>query len=324
MIGIYKITNLINGKSYIGQSVDIYKRWKREKEDSNNINSCSYEYPLMRAFRKYGFDNFYFEIIEECKIEELNEKEMYWINFYDTFFNGYNQTLGGDTTSRQPKEKIIGIISDLKNTDMVHKDIALKWDISMEMVQGINTGRYWKHNADYPLQKRKTAKNYYCKKCGKEITKGATLCKKCYSELKSYNMLNGIEQINKAKNTNIPDKEMLFKQLCDNNGNFTAIAKLYGVSDTTIRKWCTKYDIPNHSSDYRTRKVKEKIRSFKINVIQLDKNTEEEINRFESIIEATKNLGLNNDCGSHISAVCNGKRKTAYGYKWKYLNDNYE
>ena len=318
MIGIYKITNLINGKPYVGQSVDIHKRWKREKEDSKNVKSNSYNYPLMRAFRKYGIDNFSFEVIEECNIEELNEKEIYWIDFYDSFFHGYNQTPGGDSTSREPKEKIIGIINDLKNTDMIHKDIAAKWDISIEMVQGINTGRYWKHNADYPLQKRKQAKIYYCQECGKEISRGASLCQKCYRALKSYNMSNGIEKINNNGSFNVPDKEILLNQLYDNNGNFTEVARLHDVSDNTIRKWCIIYDIPHNSSDYKIKKVKEKVREFKIGVIQLDKTTEEEINRFDSLVAATNSIGVDSNATSHISDVCRGKRKTAYGYKWKF------
>lgn len=315
MIGIYKITNLINWHSYIGQSVDIDRRWKQEKEDSVNVNSHSYDYPLMRAFRKYGIDNFCFEVIEECKIEELNEKEIYWINFYDTFFHGYNQTLGGDMTARQPKEKIIGIINDLINTDMIHRDIAEKWDISTEMVQGINTGRYWKHDADYPLQKKtkhiksskQCAQIYFCSECGKEITKGAKLCRECNNK-----------KISDSRLSKRPDKNTLFEDLCNADGNFTEVGKKYNVSDNTIRKWCVKYEIPNHSSNYRTKKFKEKVREFKIEVIQLDKNTEEEINCFESIIEATRSLGLSNNCGSHISAVCRGNRKIAYGYKWRY------
>lgn len=238
MIGIYKITNLINGNPYIGQSIDIYKRWRQEKEDSKNVNNHSYNYPLMRAFRKYGIGNFSFEIIEECKIEELNERERYWIKFYDSFFNGYNQTLGGDATSRQPKEKILGIIYDLMNTDMSHKDIASKWDISTEMVQGINTGRYWRHDADYPLQKRKPTKRYYCQECGIEITRGAKLCRKC----------NNVLQTSKS---NIPNKEILFQDLCNNQGNFTVVGKMYQVSDNAIRKWCIKYGIPSRSSDYK-------------------------------------------------------------------------
>lgn len=238
MIGIYKITNIINGKSYIGQSTNIHRRWQAEIADSNNINCHSYDYPLMRAFRKYGIDNFKFEIIEECRSEELNQKEVYWIDYFDTFFHGYNQTLGGDTTIRQPKENIIGVISDLTNTNMMHKDIAIKWDMSTEMVQGINTGRYWKHNTNYPLQKRQMAKISYCEKCGKEITKGSKMCIDCYNVLQTIN-------------SNKPDKESLIKDLCILQGNFTRVGKKYGVTDNTVRKWCKKYGMSNKSSDYK-------------------------------------------------------------------------
>ena len=142
MTGIYKITNLINGHAYVGQAKDIERRWTQEKNASKNQSNPGYNYPLMKAFRKYGIENFNFEIVEECDINDLNNREIYWIEFYDTFFNGYNQTFGGDTTSQQPKEKIIGVINDLLNTNMLHREIAEKWNISTEMVQGINTGRY--------------------------------------------------------------------------------------------------------------------------------------------------------------------------------------
>lgn len=308
MIGIYKITNKINGKSYIGQSKNIHRRWQSEIADSNNVNSHSYDYPLMRAFRKYGVDNFEFEVVEECEIEELNQKEIYWIDYFDTFFHGYNQTLGGDTTSRQPKENVIGIISDLINTDMLHKDIAAKWGVSTEIVQGINTGRYWKHNADYPLQKRKPKKISYCETCGKEITKGSNLCLDCYKLLQ-------------ATSSKIPDKETLIKDLKNLQGNFTRIGKKYGVTDRTIRKWCIKYELPNKSSDYKEKtkkKQKEKIKEYKIGVIQLDINTEAELKYFDSASKAVRELGYAANCGTHILDVCRGKRKTAYGYKWKF------
>lgn len=99
--GIYKIENLINGKVYIGQSSDIKKRWYSHKRDSSIETSKNYNYPLYKAFRKYGVDNFKFEIIEECLKEELNDKEIYYIQLYRSYINfedsnGYNQTLGGD------------------------------------------------------------------------------------------------------------------------------------------------------------------------------------------------------------------------------------
>lgn len=100
--GIYKIKNLINGKVYIGQSVDIYKRWGDHKSMAiAEKYKIGYDYPLYRAFRKYGLENFSFEVIEECDREELNEREMYYIESYRSYIkyedsNGYNQTLGGD------------------------------------------------------------------------------------------------------------------------------------------------------------------------------------------------------------------------------------
>ena len=94
MCGIYKITNLINGKVYIGQSIDIKRRWGEEKNGSKNPNSNAYDYPLQRGFRKYGIENFSFEVIEECDKDILSEKEIYYIDLYNSCLEGYNQTLG--------------------------------------------------------------------------------------------------------------------------------------------------------------------------------------------------------------------------------------
>lgn len=94
--GIYKIQNKINGKIYIGQSVDVYRRlkkhiWNIEKE--NNSALC-------RAFKKYGIENFTYEVIEECEVDTLDEREIYYIKLYNSYVgfkdsNGYNLNLGG-------------------------------------------------------------------------------------------------------------------------------------------------------------------------------------------------------------------------------------
>lgn len=108
--GIYKITNLINNNAYIGLSINIEKRWQAHKERSLNENNKEYDKVLYKAFRKYGIDNFKFEILEECKPEELKSKEIYWIQYYDTFHNGYNATPGGDLVDthgeKHPKHKL--------------------------------------------------------------------------------------------------------------------------------------------------------------------------------------------------------------------------
>lgn len=93
---IYKITNTINNKCYIGQTTQgVERRWQEHKNASKNENGKNYKHPLYMAFRRYGLENFKFEIIEECSIEELDEKEIKWTKFYDSYKNGYNITLGG-------------------------------------------------------------------------------------------------------------------------------------------------------------------------------------------------------------------------------------
>jgi group I intron endonuclease len=77
-IGIYKITNP-KGAVYIGQSIDIYRRFRYYKKTQN----CNEQPKLYNSFLKYGTDNHTFEIIEECSVEILNERERYWQDFYN-------------------------------------------------------------------------------------------------------------------------------------------------------------------------------------------------------------------------------------------------
>ena len=106
MIGIYKITNLINGHSYIGLSTHIEDRWQYHK------TPCNWEREknktLYQAILKYGIENFDFEILEECEPELLNEKEKYYIKKYDTYHNGYNMTTGGEDNQgdAHPRHKL--------------------------------------------------------------------------------------------------------------------------------------------------------------------------------------------------------------------------
>lgn len=95
MAFIYKITNQVNSKIYIGKTCDtIKKRWQKHLTDRYKRD---FEIrPLYRAMKKYGIDNFIIEEIEECPAELASEREIYWINFYDSYNNGYNATLGGD------------------------------------------------------------------------------------------------------------------------------------------------------------------------------------------------------------------------------------
>lgn len=96
---IYKITNLVNNKIYIGQTVNYEERVRHHKQIAFRDNSKEKNRPLYKAIRKYGLDNFKFEIIDEANdVDELNTKEIYWIAYYDCCVDnnkGYNLDKGG-------------------------------------------------------------------------------------------------------------------------------------------------------------------------------------------------------------------------------------
>ena len=96
--GIYIITNKINNKVYIGQSVDIRTRWWNHRCELNRNNH--YNRHLQGAWNKYGEDNFEFSELEKCSLELLDEREIYWISKYDSYLNGYNSTIGGKGVKR--------------------------------------------------------------------------------------------------------------------------------------------------------------------------------------------------------------------------------
>lgn len=97
MAYIYKITNSINQKQYIGKTTYPNIRWKQHLNES--LNKRSSHRALYAAMQKYGRENFTFEIIEEVPEDQVCERECYWIQKYNTYHDGYNETLGGDGRS---------------------------------------------------------------------------------------------------------------------------------------------------------------------------------------------------------------------------------
>ena len=105
---IYKYTNKINGKVYIGQTNNLQKRFNGHKSEAFNPKSKGYNLPFHCAIRKYGIKNFIYEVLEEIEDGEsqdfINDREIFFIDFYHslTTENGYNLTVGGDGCPKSP------------------------------------------------------------------------------------------------------------------------------------------------------------------------------------------------------------------------------
>ena len=216
--GIYKITNLVNGKIYVGQSVDMERRFQKHLYANDN-------FLIHKAIRKYGRQNFSFQILEECSQEQLNDKEILWIKTLNSMVpNGYNMIDGGSNGAGLAK--------------------------GYEVIQYSLDGEYM---AEYPSARQASRQT--------------------------------------------------------------------GIDHHTICDCCN--NINHHAGGFQWKYKNSNKEIVPINirldftVLQIDKETNEVIQEFNSIAEASKKLNI---AKSTICKVCNGKGKTAGGFKWKYKN----
>lgn len=316
IIGIYKITNLINGKAYIGQSINIEGRW------GQHLRKC--KYPCDAAIQKYGKENFSFEVLEECPRSKLNEREVYWIAYYDTYLGyGYNLTPGGDgadrviTISNEMFDKIINLLQD---TNLSMRTIAKICSVSSHAISAINAGKMRvKDYFSYPIRKT----------------------------------------FNKSKTPIHIDKDTLLNMLEITDYDYKTIGNIYSVTPERIRQICYEYQIelPDklniQTSDINCSIVKRKIDNCRIiknplninifpltiipNKINKHKHiyhipiyqcsTDDEIiNSFNSIKQAAEVTGFDY---KNIHRALNTKDHLARGYKWikcdeyeRYIKEN--
>lgn len=165
---IYIYTNKINGKQYIGQtSCSLKKRHMQHLHQNETY--------FDKALKKYGFENFNLDILEDniFDAEELNQKEIYYIDKFDTFNNGYNMTRGGNTlpienitypirtrrnTQKFFQEDIEAVIELLKTTDFSFDKIAEITNTNLNFVIDVNRGKrkFSSYNQfQFPIRKNK-------------------------------------------------------------------------------------------------------------------------------------------------------------------------
>lgn len=147
---IYIIRNTVNEKVYVGQTkVSLKLRFQNHLSAARRGN----DYVIGKAIRKYGEDKFYIELLEECTVEELNEREKYWISFFNSTNNkyGYNISLGGNvvrTTKELDKSKIIRMFNSgvpaykiaksmhigTSNITNLLKELNIKYGVSLQKI----------------------------------------------------------------------------------------------------------------------------------------------------------------------------------------------
>lgn len=332
--GIYKIENKKNHKVYIGQSTNIYRRWKEHRVRSqskkhiedNNLYMDMYEH----------LDDFDFSIIERCDRIDLNQKEINWIAHYNSTNPeyGYNISKGGQEGSGYTQlsdDKVLEIVMCLETTTLNQTEIANKYNVTQQTISSINVGEYSVCQDmdidEFPIRARNFMtglskyrvdhkRRGYCSICGKECSPKATVCMCC-------NIQN--------RNRSLPPRDKLKFQI--RNFSFAELGEQYGINENAVRKWCKKYNLPFRASDIKLyndyewdnevpfEKVLNRIKAEtppieKKYVEQVDMDTGEVLATYNSTSEARKALGVKKT--THIVRCCDGRKESYRGFIWRY------
>lgn len=279
--GIYKITNKTTNKVYIGQAIDIRRRWAAHLSVANRIKEgrClerEKKSPIDVSLSHHDYKDFNWEIIEECALELLNEREIYWINFYNSYLNGYNATKGGQSFQRDVPEYVSYIKDLLKNTSLKMQEIADMVGVSYQIVSNINRGIHyiekdWK-TPIRPFEKGVIQYDLY----GQE--------------------LNHFDSVKDAA-------------LSVNTGTTH-------ISQSCLKCGSAKGYIWRYDTEPLQKKEIFTIYGSKV-VLQLDMNGKE-IARYACLQDAADAVGCKSK--DNIGRVCRNERKSCKGFKWKYLD----
>ena len=281
---IYKITNLINNKKYIGQTINtISHRFNQHINDAMRKKGCPY---LGKAIRKYGIDNFIVEAVEEnIPYDLLNNREIYWIAYYHTNDSnyGYNLTRGGNLTCVSISVEDENYINELWD---IGKSIGFISEITNHSVNTI----------DRVLQNNLSYSEFEARKRGS--TKATPVCQ--------YDLLGKF----------ITQYNTLFDAANAVQGNYQCIGQAC-INKTVAYgyQWRHANDAPPGKININDKKHIQKP------ILQIDLDGNTIYQRFNNASEAARYCGKT-DCGS-ILDCCKGKRKTAYGFKWQFCDIDY-
>lgn len=262
--GIYRIVNKLNGKCYVGQSVDIERRFEEHNKKYRNYKGEPYR-RLYDALHKYGIYNFESELLELCGPEKLNEREIHWINYFDSLRNGYNMTIGGKScagenhpSAKLTDEEVTEIKFLLKESNKSIKEISDLFNYSEDMVSMINLGKAWVHLGNYTYPIRTNNIGTWCEVCGVQINWSSTVCRDCYGK----SMAGGGNNNSKLSIDEVLKIKSILKE---GRTTLVGIAKLFKVSDFAIsqinqgKSWHSvgDYTYPIKDTPYKTNRCKD-------------------------------------------------------------------
>ena len=320
--GIYYIKNTINNKYYVGQSINIHKRWREERRALNG-EVDAWNTHLQNAWKKYGANNFEFRIIEECDQVLLNEREIFWIKQLHAFTNGYNLTSGGRAgviVSDATRNKIRQIWSDEERRKKARQLQIQRWEdpVIRESMSGENNHNYGKRPSTETIEKMKQSRSWYIMS---EETK-----QKISSAIKQY-------YINCPEARTIKSKKQ--KQYYEEHPN--SVRPMVGVDNPNFGKLLSKEtkdkigeSVRRYYETHPDARVKasEKTKQYNTEHTEFIENKKIPVNQYSkdgvfiktwpSATDASRVLGISR---THISSCCVGKRKTAGGYCWKHCVD---
>lgn len=352
-VGIYKITNKINGKFYIGSSKDIKSRWYYHKKAKRKMI-------IHYAIKKYGIENFNFEVIENCNVEELIEREQY---YYDELKPEYNMIR--PTKNLMEDETIRKLHKKAMNSPEVRKKFSLASKKQWATMSG-ETKKRILESSRTPEAKAKRVKTMNSKE---QVERASIHMKRLWSNEnyrnlhlpKKIELLREVSQRPEVKlilakkskarwedeeyRNNIISKTSALKRkkVYLNDGNKVLefdsmsdcgrwIAREKGVCSRSAtvcvsgvinrgRKSAYGYNVSldKDVKPYvkKRRVVKNRTKVHDIPVVMLDENGNL-LREFESCSAAGRFVSRG---GESISRVCRGDFKTSAGYKWAYLKD---
>ena len=274
---IYKITNIINNKIYIGQtSNSIEQRFKSHiREAKQGEEGCRY---LNNAIRKYGADNFIVEELEECIDALLSEKEKHWIEKLSSHYStgkGYNISYGGEGTLKITDKQILDLWDEGFSAHEIAKRLKVKDNTICDRLKVLKPGESQQRRAQ--LRKIKI----------KQYDLNGDFIKEWDSAIEAARFYGS-------------DDSSSIVRCCKKERNFAFNSFwLYSNDDTNIEELKIKYALSTQCRE----------------VLQINPDTNEVINYFESGAAAEKALNLPR---GKVSEVCNHKRKTTGGYKWEW------